>query len=127
MKTHPSPLVNFLLAPSAPIAFQLLPVDDDPTRLSASWQPPDPPNGFITRYTVYCNVSANQFYEEQVPTGETLFTVSVQNGSTTVSVTGLMPFTSYICVVTANTSAGEGQASEPQNATTVQDCKYAAL
>ena len=102
-------------------------MNGNPTQLRASWLPPNPPNGIITGYTVYCNVSTDQVYEEQVPTGETLFAVGVLNDDTAVLVTGLMPFTRYVCVVTANTSAGEGELSDPQNATTDQDGECAAF
>ena len=117
-KRQISPSCSHLTAPSAPIMFQLVTVDSDSTLLNASWDPPNQPNGVITAYTVYCNTSAEQFYPEQVPTGNTVFTVEVQNDVRVAMVPGLTAFTSYECSVTANTSAGEGELSNTQSART---------
>ena len=118
---------SHLTAPSAPLMFQLFTVDGNPTLLNASWGPPDQPNGMITAYTVYCNTSADQFYPEQVPTGNTLFTVQVQNGDTSTLVSELTAFTRYECSVTANTSAGEGESSNTQTARTDESGVYVCV
>ena len=111
---------SHLTAPSAPPMFWLFTVDGNSTLLDASWNPPDPPNGIITAYTVYCNTSSVQFYPEQIPTGNTVFTVEVLNGDTAALVSGLTAFTRYECSVTANTSAGEGESSNVQSARTYE-------
>ena len=107
--------------------FQLVTVDGNSTLLRASWDPPDQPNGMITAYTVYCNTAADQFYPEQTPTGNTVFTVEVQNGDTSTLVPGLTAFTRYECSVTANTSAGEGESSNTQTARTDESGVYVCV
>ena len=62
---------------------------------------------------MYCNTSATQAYPEQVigPNNPTIR--SVVNGTTfSAVISGLTSFTYYECFVTANTSAGEGIASQ---------------
>ena len=65
----------------------------------------------MTGYTVYCTVSQNQTYPEQVPIGSSTHTVINVTSQTSVYLSGLLPFTFYQCYVTANTSAGEGSPS----------------
>ena len=50
---------------------------------------------------VYCRASGGEFTVRETPAGDTI----------TASITGLEPFTSYECYVTANTSVGEGSES----------------
>ena len=77
----------------------------------AAWIPPEPPNGIITAYSIFCRLLGDENF--------TLLEV-VRPPSLERTLDGLMPFTNYTCVVTANTSAGEGQETEPQSATTDQ-------
>ena len=104
--------VPFFTVPSSPQNFSLSPVAGSPSQLSASWSAPIPKNGIITGYSVYCNTSANQSYQEQV-IGSNVPTIrSVVNETTlAVMLTGLNPYTHYSCYVTANTSVGEGSPS----------------
>ena len=97
------------------------PVVGSPTQLSASWSVPIPTNGIITGYTVYCNISTNQTYPEQV-IGPNAFTVrSIVNGTTLAAIlTGLNPNTQYSCYVTANTSVGEGSPSSMITVLTIE-------
>ena len=52
-------------------------------------------------YMVYCRIVGGEFTVRETPAGDTI----------TASITGLEPFTSYECYVTANTSVGEGSES----------------
>ena len=100
---------SFSIVPSIPLNFQLFAVSS--TVLAANCTPPSSPNGIVTAYTVYCTVSLNQTYPEQVPTGATPYTVFNVTNQTSVYLSGLLPFTFYQCYVTANTSVGEGSHS----------------
>ena len=79
--------------------------------LMANWTPPSSPNGILTGYTVYCTVSHNQTYPEQVPIGGSTYTVFNVTSQTSAYLSGLLPFTFYQCYVTANTTVGEGRPS----------------
>ena len=92
--------------------------------LMATWIPPSSPNGIMTGYTVYCTVSQNQTYPEQVPTGGSTYTVFSVTSQTSVYLSGLLPFTFYQCYVTANTSVGEGNPSDTNTTQTNQAGKY---
>ena len=60
---------------------------------------------------MYCAISKNQVYPEQVPTGAFAYTVFNVTNQISVYLSGLLPFTFYQCYVTANTIAGEGSPS----------------
>ena len=92
-----------------PLNFQLSAVSS--SVLMATWTPPSTPNGNVTGYTVYCIVSLDQTYTEQVPTGASTYTVFNVTSQTSAYLSGLLPFTFYQCSVTANTSVGEGNFS----------------
>ena len=66
--------------------------------ISLSWSPPDvqSQNGIITGYLI--NVTA-------IGTGETF---QVSSTTTNLVIQSLRPFTMYICVIAAETSAGTG-------------------
>ena len=66
--------------------------------ISLSWSPPDvqSQNGIITGYLI--NVTA-------IETGETF---QVSSATTNLVIQSLRPFTMYICVIAAETSAGTG-------------------
>ena len=102
--------VSFVSAPSPPVNITMDSIPGSPNQLIVRWAPPYQKNGIITGYTVYCNTSASQVYPEQVigPNRPTIR--KLVNGTTlgVVIVTGLYPFTNYDCLMTANTSAGEG-------------------
>ena len=97
-------------APPPPENLTLFPLSDDPSALYATWSPPGAPcNVTITNYLVYCNVSLNQVYPEQVvgPNTPTVRTI-VNTTKLAATLSGLKAFTQYDCYVTANTSVGEG-------------------
>lgn len=104
----------FLLftGPSAPGGFSLVQVSGSPNTLLASWTEPVPANGVILGYTISCNVIGDMGPVEAVAPFS--FSGTLQEGM----LTGLLPFTQYTCVISANTSAGEGAASGPLTATT---------
>ena len=112
-------------APSMPLNFQLSAVTS--SVLMANWTPPSSPDGIVKGYTVYCTVSQNQTYPEQVPTGGSTYTVFNETSQTSVYLSGLLPFTFYQCYVTANTSAGEGNPSDTNTTQTNQAGKYQTL
>ena len=102
-------LLIFFPVPSPPQMFAL--VTSSSTSLTASWQLPDAANGIIRNYTVYCRTSQSQYYPEQRPTESTFTPRSTTTGDVTADITGLTAFTNYECYATANTSVGEGTAS----------------
>ena len=97
--------------PSAPLNFSLEAVSA--TELSASWLEPDPTNGVILNYTVICNITNNQFYLEQDPTGGEVPIVS-STQMLSLNISGLQPFTEYECNVVASTSVGQGDPSQSE-------------
>jgi uracil phosphoribosyltransferase len=88
-------------------------VEKSPDTLMASWMTPDTTNGIIGRYIIRCNQTNSQtsimLLDPLIVTGNTTF-------STTLS--SLTAFTDYECTISASTGAGEGNSSDPQNATT---------
>ena len=107
-------LIFFLSpVPSSPVSFNLMQLDGEPNQLMASWSPPDPTNGIITAYTVYCRVVSDQGFKAVRPT--------LTGSDSSVTIMGLMPFTSYECYATANTSVGEGPPSNSDIAMTDED------
>ena len=114
----------FISVLSSPTNVTLLSVG--PNTLMAMWSKLLISNLAITGYTVYCNVSANQTYSEQI-IGPNVPTVrSTVNGTTQAIMfnTRLDPFTQYECYVTANTSAGEGSPSVIVTAKTAEGGTY---
>ena len=94
------------LVPTAPINFMLSRILESSTTLSATWEEPDPANGMITGYTLRCTASST--------TLELEYDVDVND----VMLENLIPFTEYQCTISANTSIGEGPASDMQTAMT---------
>ena len=75
------------------------------TEVTLSWQPPAVPNGVITTYNVWYNVSLNC-------SGSLVsFTDSVGSSTRAYLFTGLEEYTPYVFHVSAETSAGEGMAA----------------
>ena len=73
-----------------------------------NWKLPTEPNGVITKYQIYC------FGEGRV------FSHTVIGSQTTITLSGLLPYTNYSCNITAHTSAGGGPAATV-NIATAQD------
>lgn len=95
-------------------------IPDSPTQLMAVWSRPNPSNGIITSYIIYCNTSTSQFYPE-IASNVTLDPVSVNDGdSLEYTITGLDPFTNYDCQIAASTNIGEGVPSVTQMAQTAE-------
>ena len=82
-----------------------------PDELLATWEIPDPTNGAIISYTVFCR-------ENGTMSDFTVSSDGVQGTETMVQLAGLSPFTAYECFVTANTSVGAGNASNVDIETT---------
>ncbi len=90
-------------------------VTNEPQTLLVSWTPPAVFNGLITNYTVYCDKASGSSTMTQE--------ISVGPLSASMNFVGLMPFTTYHCAVTANTSAGESDLSSTAFATTDESGK----
>ena len=105
--------------PQSPNTYQ---IRDSPTELLVSWDSPLEPNGIITSYRVYCYETHDSSGGGESDLIEELainFTTAVVPGNTTEAVvTELTPYTFYACYVTANTSVGEGNASDSDSART---------
>ena len=93
------------------------------TTLNASWTQPSTLNGILTIYTVYCRISSEQFYSEQIPDEEQNFTIfnTTSPDTTEVVLTGLEVFTVYECYVIASTNGGESEPSNNDSARTDED------
>ena len=83
-------------------------VSDDPRSLSFTWEVPLKPNGVITEYQLQCS-GGGQSFSPVVPGSQTTTTLS-----------GLLPYTSYSCSITAHTSVGGGPVATT-SVTTQQD------
>ena len=106
-------LFFFSLAPSAPPeSFNAVP--GSPTSASISWDPPpaDDVNGVIVQYIINVTV---------VGSGQTFLLYST---STTLNITTLQPYTTYICIIAAVTSAGVGPYTSQLTLITPQACKH---
>lgn len=113
------------MEPTNPMA---LTVDGEPYSLFVTWMPPLVPNGDITLYQVYCFESlymlgSGGMPELFVPNSLPEVTVLVPGSELNATVTGLTPFTSYGCYVTADTVIGEGNASATVFQITDEFCK----
>ena len=78
------------------------------TSLNITWSAPTTPNGVITEYQLQCS------------SDNTIFTWAVMGSQTTTTLSGLLPYISYSCSITAHTSAGGGPAATT-SVTTLQD------
>ena len=72
-------------------------------------------NGVLTIYTIFCRISSDQFYSELLSAPDYMNTITADN--TVFTLTGLVPFTNYICYVTASNGGGE---SGPSNNSTAR-------
>ena len=122
-------IILFSLAPTPPIGFTLEQVPGSPTTLMASWDQPSTLNGELTSYSVSCRVASQQFYPEQEPDTEEMFTLRTTVDQDTIStiLTGLIAFTRYDCYVTASTNGGESQPSNNETARTDEDTPSAPV
>lgn len=95
-----------------------------PTQLLICWLPPLELNGILISYTTYCQAlrtgsnetTTGEFAESSASGSGSLSPMSVNNmvvssNDTEVRFSGLMPYTTYECFVTASTSVGESNFS----------------
>ena len=78
--------------------------------LTLSWSPPLPSqrNGVIISYLITCS------------SGGSIIN-STRTSSTSLTITGLQPFTSYICLVRAATAVGDGPSASIYPLVTKED------
>ena len=86
--------------------------------ITFTWKPPQNTSGMIiaTNYTFQCSVPGN----------EVTHNLNLNSSQTTITLSGLMPYTNYSCSITAHTSGGEGPAATT-SVTTLQDGEYSIL
>lgn len=106
-----------------------------PTELSLNWTPPIELNGDLLAYTVYCKTSPYQplcgcdtatvvqnvvscFCDFPFNSSYNKQAVLAVSLSYTAIVGGFLPYTNYTCFMTANTTAGESNPSQPVSAIT---------
>ena len=70
------------------------------TATMLTWSPPVEPNGVITEYHLQCSGG-----------GQLLKMNFSKNQPTTITLSGLLPYTNYSCSITAHTSVGGGPAA----------------
>ena len=94
-------------APGPPSNVQLIPMNS--TTLMLSWVPPQQPNGVLTGYSYTCNQTSSPM--------DLLKGGSVGPIVLSVLITGLSPFTSYTCSVSASIALGDGVSVTVMNIT----------
>ena len=87
-------------------------VSNDPLSFSLTWEIPTEQNGVITEYQLQCSG------------GGQMFSRTVMGSQTTTTLSGLLPYTSYSCNITAHTSVGGGPAATT-SVTTEESSKHA--
>ena len=88
---------------------QVFVIPENSKTITFIWSAPEIPNGAITEYQVQCSG------------GGQVFSHSLMEVTTTLS--GLLPYISYSCSITAYTSVGGGPAAN-FTVHTLQDSKY---
>ena len=66
------------------------------TTITFTWGPPNTSNGMIIQYRLQCS------------DGRQVHIENVTGSQTTTTLSGLLPYTSYSCIITAHTSVGGG-------------------
>ena len=105
--------IIFHTVPSEPLNVDVLSIAGSPTELLVSWDPPAEPNGIILSYTVYCYdlpVEEYQLLSNVIITSQPEHK-KMPGNETEIVLVNLTPYYLYSCLVTANTSVGEGNAS----------------
>ena len=97
-------------APSGPI--QNLYFTNTSHTITLFWSPPLPSqrNGIIISYSVNCSLNNNVTY-------------TTRTSNTSLTITGLEPFTNYTCSLSASTIVGDGPKVD-NHAVTNEDSKY---
>ena len=83
-------------------------IAENSTSIIVNWSAPATPNGVITEYQLQCSG------------GGQVFSRTVIGSQTTTTLSGLLPYTSYSCNITAHTSVGGGPA-DMSSTMTLQD------
>ena len=86
-------------------------IAENSSSIIVSWSAPATPNGVITEYQLQC------YGHGQV------FNRTVKGSQTTTTLSGLLPYSSYSCNITAHTSVGGGPAAT-MNCITKQNGEY---
>jgi len=81
-----------------------------PTQLLVTWDPPAERNGIILSYTIYYFIQSMENIPDVSITSQLDYQQVLSNETTAVLV-NLTPYSFYGCLVTANTSVGEGNSS----------------
>lgn len=100
------------LAPGSPPTGVVLD-DQNPYRILVHWNPPNMPNGVITRYTIYVgyeNGSVDAYH--------------VNGNSVAYNVSNLYPFQIINVEISAGTVVGEGPRTPRMEVQTAQTCKW---
>ena len=102
-------LILYVVPTGSPLNFTVVPTTS--RSAEATWSPPsaNEQNGVIIRYVINVTV---------VGTGHTFQLIST---NTTLTVTNLTPYTTYNCIIAAETSAGTGPFSSQFTVSTPQD------
>ena len=100
------------IVPSAPRDFMLLMVPGSSTTLSASWVEPVNTNVTVANYSISCTAASG------------MVSFSFNDSVTSATLESLTPFTSYTCVISASSDAGEGNCSDSVTAMTDEGCKF---
>ena len=93
-------------------------VSNNSKSITFTWKPPQNTSGMI--------IITNYIFQCSVPGNEVTHNLNINSSQTTITLTGLMPYTSYYCRITALTSGGEGPAATT-SVTTLQDSEYSIL
>ena len=89
---------------------EFLAVSNSSTSITFTWKPPHDINGTITNYTIRCSIPG---------TGVTHI-LDLEGSQNTTILSGLLPYTDYMCSITAHTSIEIGSPASV-TVTTLQD------
>ena len=109
-------VILLLIAPdAAPSNFTAVPATSRSATISWDLPPADEQNGVIILYVINVTI---------VATGQSFQLTST---NTTFTVDDLTPYTNYVCIIAAVTSAGTGPFSTPVTLSTPQDGMYSGV
>ncbi len=99
--------------PSEPHNLTASGVIGNPYQINISWQPPLHPNGNLTGYNILCSSGGNDIKVRVVGMKANDYIIS-----------GLKPYTVYVCSISCNTSVGEGNMSTSITVRTDESGEY---